>query len=160
MDREVKIAALSLIALLAVIGLLQPVISAKYPGFTDLAILGPNQSFSGYPKEVNVSQPILLYGYIENHEGAAEYYQFVVKLGNESTPVGNSTAANAPVVLTYSVVLLNNQSSLFPLSLSINKAGINQRFIFELWTYDLEQSAFEYTGVYNEIWMNVTATSK
>jgi uncharacterized membrane protein len=155
-DKEVKIAALSIVALLAVIALMQPIIAVKYPGFSDLAILGPNQNLSGYPRTLNASERFTLYGYIENHQGSAQYYEFAVKLGNRSTSISNTTGASAPLILTRNVVLLNNQSITFPVSLSINNTGNNQRLIFELWSYDISQSQFTYTGVWNEIWVNVT----
>lgn len=157
MDKEVKIAALSLIALLAIIALMSPIISTyDTSGFSELAVLGPNQNLGGYPRQLVVGQPFLLYGYIENHEGNAEYYQFTVKLGNESTLVSNSTAADAPLIFTNSAVVLDNQSIDFPMLLSISHIGMNQRLIFELWTYNVHQSTFVYTGIWNEIWLNVT----
>lgn len=181
MDKELKIAALSLIALLAIIAIMQPVISSydNY-GFSELAVLGPippsppqlptcNQSqveLGNYPRNVSIGEQSCLFGYIENHEGYSVYYEFVVKLGNESTLVSNTTAANAPIVFTNYVLVQNNQSSLFRIGtspyewgnglLSPTDQGINQRLIFELWSYNMHDAAFVYTGIWNEVWLNVT----
>lgn len=159
MDKEVKIAAISFAALLIIIALWQPIIFAnnnKNFGFSELSVLGQTQTLSGYPRQLVVGQPFLLYGHIENHERQAEYYQFTVKLGNESTLVSNATAANAIIIFRNSVVLLNNQTSTFPMLLSLTNIGNNQRLIFELWTFNSQESAFQYTGIWNEIWVNVT----
>jgi uncharacterized membrane protein len=158
-DREVKIAALSLVSLLAIVAIVYPTISAydnSAFAFSELAVLGPGQSLAGYPRQLVTGQTFLLYAYIENHEGNAEYYQVLVKLGNQSTSVSNSTAANAPVIFKNSAVLLNNQSLEFPIYLSISNIGLNQRLIFELWIYDMAKSGFSYTGIWNQIWINVT----
>ncbi len=178
MDKEVKIAALSLVALLAIIAIMQPIIfSNNNYAFSELAVLGPTPSpiptcnqnqteLGNYPRSIFVGQFACLFGFIGNHQGSTQYYEFVTKLGNESTRISNSTApANAPIIFTHYALLLNNQSSVFPIGsfptyvgglLTINDAGNNSRLIFELWSYDLASSAYEYTGLWNEIWINVT----
>ncbi len=172
MDKELKIAALSFIALLVIIAIMQPVISSyDYSGFSELAVLGPNQNLGDYPRQLCSSseqasgacftccvaaQPFILYGYIENHEGYTQLYQFEIKLGNKSTQISNTTAANAPIIFTNSTLVPNNQSTMFPIVLSLTSIGNNQRLIFELWIYNTRQTAFVYTGVWNEIWVNVT----
>jgi uncharacterized membrane protein len=179
-DKELKIAALSLIALLAIIAIMQPVISSyDNHGFSELAVLGSTQfmlpiricnqsqvELGNYPGNVTITDQACLFGYIENHEGYPVYYEFVVKLGNESTSISNTTATNAPIVFTNYVVVQNNQSLLFRIGtypyewgyglLSPSDQGMNQRLIFELWSYNMHDSAFVYTGIWNEIWLNVT----
>ena len=157
MDKEVKLAVIALVAMLAVFVVWQPLITVNNNGFSELAVLGPNQNLGSYPRQLVVGQPFLLYGYLENHMGTPEFYQFIVKLGNQSTLVGNTTTANAPVIFTLSRLLEDGQNYTFPMILSISNIGLNQRLIFELWTYDISKSNFTYGGIWNEIWVNVTS---
>jgi hypothetical protein len=87
--------------------------------FSELGILGPNQQIGGYPTTLVAGQQFSLYGYVGNHEGAVNYYQVLVKLGNESTQVRNSTYARAPELASYGLVLASNESSVFPIGLSL-----------------------------------------
>jgi uncharacterized membrane protein len=157
MDKEVGTVALVLIAILAIFVAVQPLLPASNERFSELGVLGPNQTIAGYPTIVAVGHEILLYGYIGNHEGDATYYDMIIKLGNQSTQISNSTSANAPIVASYFHVLGDNQSWTFPVNLSMASAGINQRLIFELWSFNETISAFSYTGLWNQLWINVTA---
>ena len=182
MDRQVKMAAIALVTLLAIIAVLQPLISQtdRQP-FSELAVLGPaspspaelptcNQSqteLGNYPQNVSVGEPSCLFGYVENHDGSPEYYRILVKLGNIDTVVSNTTAAFAPIVFQYFALVQNNESSTFRIGyppyvwgnglLSYANIGEDQRLIFELWAYSPSSSTFYYTGTWNEIWVNVTA---
>jgi uncharacterized membrane protein len=95
---------------------------------------------------------------VGNHEGNVENYQLIVKLGNQATIVTNTTYANAPVLATYWHIVRESEAWLFPMNLSVNRAGNNTRIIFELWSYDVPTSGFKYTGLWNQIWLNVTST--
>ena len=81
----------------------------------------------------------------------------LIKLGNQTTPVSNATSAAAPVIASYSRVLDNNQSWTFPINLSINETGTNLKIIFELWSYNVTSSTFDYTGLWNQLYVNVTS---
>jgi uncharacterized membrane protein len=126
--------------------------------FSELGILGPGQKIGGYPTTLVAGQGFSLYGYVGNHEGAVNYYQVLVKLGNESTQVSNSTYARAAELASYGLVLVNNQSSIFRISLSLVGPGTNQRIIFELWMFNITSSQFAYTGLFAQLWLNVTGT--
>jgi uncharacterized membrane protein len=156
MDKEVGTIALVLITILAVFVAVQPIIPSNSERFSELGVLGPNQTISGYPRNVGVGQQISLYGYVGNHEGVATYYEINVKLGNQSTKVSNTTSASAPTIASYSQVLNDNQSWTFPINLSLNQSGTNIRLIFELWSYNVTTSSFGYTGLWNQLFVNVT----
>lgn len=149
---------MALVTILAVLAAIYPVLPASSEPFSEIGVLGPTQQIGGYPTNVTLGQQIHLYGYIGDHEGTVSYYQFVVKLGNESTVVSNSTAADAPVVLTRSQVLDNNHTTTFPVTLSLNNTGTNERIIFELWDFNPGTSQFAYTGLWNQVFVNVTRT--
>jgi uncharacterized membrane protein len=159
MDKEVKAALVATIVAIGIFFAAQPIIpQPTTKGFSELAILGPDQTLSGYPTQVVVGGHFLLYGYVENEMGFVEYYQSLVKLGSQYTKVSNLTAANAPVLSSYLKLLSNTDSADFPVDLAINQTGTNQRLIFELWSYDSSLSSFTYTGLWDEIWLNVTSS--
>jgi uncharacterized membrane protein len=157
MDKETASIALVAVTVLAVFAAVQPILPANSEPFSELGVLGPGQTIGGYPTSVVAGSPIHLYGYIGNHEGVSSLYQFLVKVGNQTTQVSNSTYAQAPVIFTYSHVLDNNQSTTFPLTLTLNSSGTNVRLIFELWSYDADTSSYAYTGLWNQLLLNVTS---
>ncbi len=136
MNKQIATTILASITILVIIAALAPLIS--------VTIVPVNQSF-------------LLYGFVKNHEGHVEDYQLLVKVGNQTTLVSNSTYANAPVISTYWQILSENETWTFPMNLSLNHAGNDTRIIFELWSYDVPSSSYEYTGLWDQIWLNVTA---
>jgi len=149
--------ALAVVTILAVLAAVYPVLPQNNQPFSELGILGPNQKIGGYPTNATVGQQISLYGYVGNHEGGASYYQFLVKLGNQSTVVSNSTAATAPVILTTYKILANNQTTTFPLTIVLRQPGTNERLIFELWKFNTGTSSFGYTGLWDQLFVNVTS---
>ncbi len=157
MDRETAAIALAVVTILAVLAAVYPVLPQNNEPFSELGVLGPNQKIGGYPTNATVGQQISLYGYVGNHEGVSSYYQFVVKLGNQSTTVSNSTAATAPVILTTYEVLANNQTATFPFTLVLRQSGTNEKVIFELWRYNTGTSSFGYTGLWDQLFVNVTS---
>ncbi len=157
MDKETANVALASVALVAVFAAIQPILPANSEPYSELGVLGPSQTIGGYPTSVVAGHPFLLYGYIGNHEGAPSYYQFLVKFGNKTTQISNSAYAQTPVIFTYSHILDNNQSTTFPLSLTLRNQGTNVRVIFELWSFNVATSSYGYTGLWNQLWLNVTS---
>ena len=157
MDKAAATAALVLVSILAIFLAVQPLLPSYSQPFSELGVLGQNQTIGGYPKSEVAGGPFLLYGYISNHQGEVCYYQLLVKLGNQTTQVSNSTYAQAPVIFTYSHVVGNNQSVTLPLNLTINNQGTNVRLIFELWSYNVTTTQFVYTGLWNQLLLNVTS---
>jgi uncharacterized membrane protein len=158
LDRETAVLALAVVTVLAVFAAVYPVIPAKNEAFSELGLLGPGQKIGGYPTTVAAGRPFALFVYVGNHEGEAEYYQILVKEGNQATVISNSTAANLPAVIVDSLVLGDNSSSVLPMAPSMTTVGLNQRLIFELWMFNSTTASFDYRGLWNQIWMNVTAT--
>jgi uncharacterized membrane protein len=157
MDKAAATAALVLVSILAIFVAIQPLLPSNSQPFSELGVFGQNQTIGGYPSSEVAGSPFLLYGYIANHQGEASYYQLLVKLGNQTTLVSNSTYAQAPVIFTYSHVLGDNQSITFPLNLTISNPATNVRLIFELWSYNVTTTQFAYTGLWNQIRLNVTS---
>ncbi len=157
MDKEAATVALAVVTLLAVFVAIQPILPVTAERFSELGVLGPNKVIGGYPTNVTAGQQFQLYGYIGNHDGVVSYYQMLVKLGNKTTQISNSTYARAPLLHAYPQLLGNNETAVFPMSLSVNQQGTNVRLIFELWGYNATNSQFTYTGLWNQLWLNVTS---
>ena len=157
MDKDTAVLALAVVTILAVLAAVYPILPTNSEPFSELGVLGPTQQIAGYPTAVAVGQQFSLYVYVGNHEGAVSYYQVLVKEGNQATVVSNSTAANLPPVLSNSLVLGDNASTTFPVTLSMSTAGLNQRLIFELWMFNATTTSFVYTGLFGQLWMNVSA---
>jgi uncharacterized membrane protein len=157
MNRQTSTIILASITILIVIATLAPLIPVGQPKYSELGILGPEQTTRGYPTSVPVNQSFLLYGFVENHEGNVENYQLLVKLGNQATVVSNATYANAPVLATFWHIVREDETWIFPMALTLSHAENNATIIFELWSYHVPASSFEYAGLWNQIWLNVTA---
>ena len=158
MDRETTRLALAVVAILALFAAIYPILPANGEAFSELGVLGPSQKIAGYPTSVAVGERFNLWVYVGNHEGGVGYYQVLAKEGNQGTVVSNSTSADLPSVLTESLVLGDNSSATLPVSLSMRTAGLNQRLIFELWMFNSTADRFSYTGLWAQLWMNVTSS--
>jgi uncharacterized membrane protein len=158
MDKEVPVIVLVVITILTVYIVVQPIIPVNNEKFSELGLLGPNQKIADYPELLTpTNNSFGLYAYIGNHQGTVEYYEILAKLGNVNTTISNTTSANLPVLYTFPYVLDDGQNVTFPIQITINQTGTNLRLIFELWDYDLSSSAFVYTGLYTQLWLNATS---
>lgn len=158
MDRETATLALAVVTILAVFAAVAPLIPSNPERFSELGVLGPTQQIGGYPSTAAVGQSFQLYTYVGNHEGGVSYYEVQIKAGDQATIVSNTTSADAPILLTHYLVLSANSSATFPVTLSMPAAGLNQRLIFELWMFNSTTSHFVYTGLFAQLWLNVTKT--
>lgn len=157
MDRETATLALAVVTILAVFAAVSPILPSNAEKFSELGVLGPSQQIGGYPSTAVVGHSFLLYAYVGNHEGGVSYYEVLVKAGNQGTAVSNSTSADVPPILSRSLVLQDNSSTVFPVNLAMPTAGLNQRLIFELWMFNSTTTQFAYTGLWNQLWINVTS---
>lgn len=125
--------------------------------FSELGILGPNMKIADYPRELSVNESFTLYLYVGNHEGKIAYYRILVKLGNRSSFINETTPMDAPTIAIYERALMDNETWIHPINLSINKEGVNLRLVFEMWIFDEGLNGFKYHGRWNQLWLNVTA---
>ncbi|WP_243671325.1 DUF1616 domain-containing protein [Vulcanisaeta sp. JCM 16161] len=144
--------ALSLVIILVVFLTAQSMVSGYTQSFSAIGLLGPTGKLGNYPSTVITGQPINLYIYVYNHMGVPTW--FVVKVF-----VTNNTVVQPPLnqtpVMIFQRVLMNNESWVEPLTLSINSTG-TYRIIGELWMYDPNNLTLVYTGNYVQLWVNVT----
>ena len=141
-----------IIALVAVSGVIMPKNMGEQ--FSELGVLGPNMKLGDYPSQVVESETVNLYVYVGNHMGQPMFYTVALKLGDNNTAIN---PANTPVIQQYRQVVPENQTWMFPVSVTLNQAGLNQRLIFELWAYNQTTNALQYHERWGQIWLNVTA---
>ena len=127
--------------------------------FSELAVLGPKMKIGDYPNEVSAGDPFSLFLYVKNHEGRVMHYAIKVKLGNITTLINGDKPMTVPVLLKHEVILLHGANWTKPIILSIAKAGVNYRLVFELWVYDQNIRNFNYHGRWCQLWLNVTKST-
>ncbi len=151
-DSEVLSVVLALVIVLVTFVAAQSFVGANTQPFTAIAILGPSGKIGGYPSTVLIGQPINLYIYVYNHMGVPTW--LVVRLY-----VTNNTGLEPPLNITpiavYQRILLNNESWLIPITITLNSTG-TYRLIGELWMYSPSNLTLTYTGNYVQLWINVT----
>jgi uncharacterized membrane protein len=151
-DSEVLSVVLAIVIVLVTFVAAQSFVGANTQPFTAIAILGPSGKIGDYPSTVLIGQPINLYIYVYNHMGVPTW--LVVRLY-----VTNNTGLEPPLNITpiavYQRVLLNNESWLIPITITLNSTG-TYRLIGELWMYSPSNLTLTYTGNYVQLWINVT----
>ena len=158
-DEDLRVAAVGVIVLIAVFNVSGYYLANRnVEPFSELGILGPNQKIADYPTSVFTGQNFTLYLYVGNHEGHVSYYQVLVKLGNRSNANINASLSVQPIT-SYSMILLDNQTYLQPITLSLNHNGTNVRLVFELWVFETNSSTFAFDNRINQIFLNVTGPS-
>jgi uncharacterized membrane protein len=110
-----------------------------------------------YPKNVTAGEAFLLYLEIQNDGEETLHLRVEVKVGNITTPPPNKTTPSSlpslkSLDLTASPKSLPNSS----LQLALNQTGLDKRIIFELYAYDAVSGSLRYTGLWNQLWVNVT----
>jgi hypothetical protein len=146
------LALMVLFASVAVSGVLLP--QRQDESFSELGVLGPNMQLSDYPSELVASESVRLYVYVGNQMGQPMFYQVQVKLGDNNTQVD---PADTVVLAENQQVIGANQSWTYPVQVTLNQPGDNQRLIFELWIYNQTLGQFQYHQRWGQIWLNVTA---
>ena len=140
------------LALISLSGILIPIDQSE--SFSELGILSEQMTMDNYPSQTVANQSIHFFGYVGNHIGEPMLYTVMLKLGDNQT-VENPTPI--PPFKEYSQVVSNSKNWVFPIDVTLNKTGINQRIIFELWAYNQTLSRYQYQGIYGHINIDVTA---
>jgi len=148
-------------AILGIILIVAVFVSAQFflrgrtgEAFSELGILGPKMRLGDYPKEVVAGDAVNLYVYIGNQMGRPVYYTVMMKIGDNNTSVNP-----APIEPTMKLerILLQNENWTSPVNIKLTHAGLNQRIIFELWTYNETTNNIDYNQIWGQVWLNVTA---
>ena len=158
-DEEVKAVALVIIGLMAAVSV-YPILaeSRVVEPFSELGVLGPYGKLGDYPRQLATGQEFNLFLYVGNHEGRAEYYRVLAKVGDQGSNVTNTTPLNVLPFASWDMVLLNNQNRTLPITLSLSNAGVNKKLVFELHMLDTDSGLFVYHQRWTQIWLNITTT--
>jgi len=125
--------------------------------YSEIALLGSNQTFSDYPQNVKAGQNLTLYLHVGNYEGHVMFYKILAKIGNSSSVVNQIVFLNIFPTATYSFILSNNKTALRETTLNLNTTGTNLKLVFELWIYSISQEKFVYYNQWTQLLLNVTA---
>lgn len=157
-DTEVTAAVLAVITVVAIAVGVEALLPYRMSEqFSELGVLGPNMKIADYPKELVAGENFTLYLYVGNHEGHVMYYRVLVKLGDNTTKISENEPSDAEQLLQREVILQDGGNWTAPITLSIDRPGLNQRLIFELWIYYPESHRFQYHNRWCQLWLNITA---
>ena len=156
-DEEV----LAVIAAIVIVGMVFGITQFLNEGrvvepFSAIGLLGPEGKIGGYPKEVVAGSPFLLNVYIGNNEGKTMYYRVLVKIGDNTSLINESTPLNVSPIMEIRYILTHNMSKVIPINITLFSPSLNMRLVFELWIYNESLGRFMYYGRWNQLWLNVT----
>jgi len=124
--------------------------------FSALGLLNKNAKIGDYPREVVAGTPFQLNVYIENHEGKTMYYKILVKLGNKTSIINETTPLNTQPILELRTILPHNTSIIIPVNITIYQPTTNLRLVFEMWIFNETTQTFTYYNRWNQLWLNIT----
>lgn len=151
------ILAVSIVAsVLGTVLILRPFSSEK---FSAIGLLDENCKIGNYPEIAVNGTEIKLCLFVYNHLGEPAYYKVVYRIGNNDTLPSNLTSSPAQEIKEWKVILNNDENTTFPISVPVflnanetDKAAL----IFELWAYNMTIGNWEYTGLWTDLYINVT----
>lgn len=159
-DRKVVGVALAVILGMAALPFLQVYLTPRTSeAFSELGVLGPQMRFADYPTSVLVDQNFTLFILVINHEGRVAYYRVYVKVGDRSSVISEKNSLNVPPITSYERILADNGTWIQPTELRITEPGAQTRLVFELWIYDPTVNDFGYSGLWSQLWLNVTSVT-
>jgi uncharacterized membrane protein len=110
-----------------------------------------------YPTNVTAGEGFLLYISVQNDGEETLHLRVEVKIGNTTTPPPNRTTPSPlPPLKSLEFTVSPRSLSTSPLELALNETGLNRRIIFELYAYDAASGNLRYTGLWDQLWVNVT----
>ncbi|MGC8606267.1 MAG: DUF1616 domain-containing protein [Vulcanisaeta sp.] len=123
--------------------------------YAAIAFLGPNGTIMQYPSIVYSGEPINVSIYVYNGMGRPIWFVVYVYVTNTSLiePPLNTTP-----IITLQRILLNNESWVQGVTLSINRTG-SYRVFATLWMYDPNNLELRYLNTYVYLTLNTTSQS-
>jgi len=160
LDEEVLAVIAAIVIVASVFAVAQLINSGRVTEpFSELGILGPKMKIGDYPKEVVAGSPFRLYLYLGNHEGKSVYYRILIKIGNKTSTINETTPLNSTTIMEIRRVLVHNSTWIYPLDITLYTPRVNERLVFEMWIYNETTKSFTYYGRWNQLWLNVTSPS-
>ncbi len=118
-----------------------------------IAYLGPNGTITGYPSTVYPGESINVSIYVYNGMGEPIWFVVRVYIANASLI---EPPLNATPIVTIQRILLNNETWVQGITISINGTG-NYRVFATLWMYDPNNLELKYLDTYTYLTLNVTS---
>ncbi|GAB6946133.1 hypothetical protein JCM16161A_02630 [Vulcanisaeta sp. JCM 16161] len=148
------------LAIIAAIVVVFLVFFSLYPAISRYAIepyaviayLGPNGTIMGYPSTVYPGEPINVSVYVYNGMGKPIWFIVNIYIANANL---TEPPLNTTPVLTMQRILLNNETWVQGITLSINGTG-DYRVFATLWMYDPNNLELKYLDTYTYLTLNVT----
>ena len=122
------------VGLIGVLLIATPALSGAIPHlpggaqFSELYLLGPNNTAENYPFNIAVGQNYSVYVGVGNQLGSSAYYVLYVKLGNETDPLPNNTLgtpSSLQPLYEYKFSIQNGMNWESPLNFSVSNASIS-----------------------------------
>ncbi len=137
----------------AVIGVAQYV-HITSASFTELLLLGKNNTLSDYPSIVPVGDNVTFTIAISNHLGYTGFYKILVKIDKGENNLSASSPAAVKVLREYYVIIPNSAQTIIKVPITFNQSS-RYRLIFELWRYDTTRHDFVYDGIWVHKWVEI-----
>ncbi|HVP24270.1 MAG TPA: DUF1616 domain-containing protein [Conexivisphaerales archaeon] len=125
--------------------------------FSEVSVLGPSMTIGGYPSTVSAGQNASFFVRVSNHEGHVAYYDVRTKVGDMTTVVNQTAWADLPTSLDERVILVDGENSTLPMQLAFLQPANDTKVIFEVWVFNSAVNGFQYSGLWGQILLNVTA---
>jgi uncharacterized membrane protein len=156
-DDTVRTASIGVLVMLAVglVGQYYFATAITQP-MSEVGLLGPTGTFSGYPSQMVVGTNYTLELYLVNHEGKSMIYAVYEEIGGPASMINQTVPLSSNPVETYWFVLPNNGTLVRPITVSLNSTGQDVRLVWELWAYSVGSSSWTYTGAWAQLFVNAT----
>jgi len=157
LDDEVLAVLTAIIIIIATFATAQIINSGRVTEpFSALGLLNQNAKIGDYPQQVIAGTPFKLNIYIQNYEGKTMYYKILVKIGNKTSTINETTPLNTQPIMEFRTVLPHNTSLIIPANITLYQPATNIRLVFEMWILNETTQTFTYYGRWNQLWLNVT----
>ena len=150
---EILALVIVIIVVVVIIGVSQLFYSSS-TSFTELILLGKNNTLSDYPDIVPVGDNVTFTVAVYNHLGYTGFYKILVKIDRGGKTSNTSAQSALHVLREHYVIVPDNSSSIIRFHIVFNESG-KYRLIFELLRYDLTSREFVYDGIWVHKWVDI-----
>lgn len=131
-DKEVLAVLATIILVASAFAVVQAINAGRVvEPFSELGLLGPNKKIADYPREVVTGSSFLLYSYVGNHEGKTMFYKIIVKVGNRTSFVNETTPLDTEPFMVVYTVLQHNSSTTVPLNITLYSPGEGLKLVLK-----------------------------
>lgn len=98
--------------------------------FSEIYILGPDQTFETVPFNITSMATYLVYLGVTNNVGHSSYYTCIVKIGNESSAfpdIKKASPSDLPQIFEYQIFLRNGETWQAPMSIQVSQVDFAEK---------------------------------